>query len=135
MCIRDRLGAVANIVLDPIFIFWLNLGVTGAAVATVLSQLLSAIWVLLFLTGRKTLLHLRLVRPDGKTVGEITKLGMAGFVMSATNGAVQIACNACLLYTSWRSATGPNSVPRWKKAGRSWSRICLLYTSNRVTGQ
>lgn len=90
------LGAVVNIVLDPIFIFWLNLGVTGAAVATVLSQLLSAIWVLLFLTGRKTLLHLRLVRPDGKTVGEITKLGMAGFVMSATNGAVQIACNATL---------------------------------------
>lgn len=97
------LGAVANIILDPVFIFLLGLGVTGAAVATVLSQLLSAAWVLQFLTGKKTLLRLRRsgIRPDGKTTRDITKLGLAGFVMSATNGAVQIACNATL-----RSAGG-----------------------------
>ena len=74
------LGAVVNIILDPIFIFVLHMGVAGAAVATVLSQLLSAVWVLTFLTGKKTTLRLKRtwLRPDWKLVKEIAGLGLAG---------------------------------------------------------
>ncbi|MDO5422324.1 MAG: MATE family efflux transporter [Eubacteriales bacterium] len=92
------LGAVVNIVLDPIFIFGFGMGVAGAATATVLSQLLSALWVLRFLTGPKTELRIKkgYLRPEPKLVKEITGLGLAGCIMSATNGAVQIACNATL---------------------------------------
>ena len=53
------IGAVINIILDPIFIFGFNLGVRGAAIATVLSQAVGAIWILRFLSGKKTILHLR----------------------------------------------------------------------------
>lgn len=92
------LGAVTNIALDPIFIFGFHLGVAGAALATILSQLLSAVWVMCFLTGKKTLLHVRkrYLRPDFGLLREITALGMAGFIMSATNGVVQVACNSTL---------------------------------------
>ena len=92
------LGAVANVILDPIFIFALGMGVSGAALATVLSQLLSAVWVVRFLTGKKTLLRIRrrYLRPDAGLLREITALGLAGFIMSATNGLVQVACNSTL---------------------------------------
>lgn len=92
------LGAVTNIALDPVFIFGFDLGVAGAALATILSQLLSAVWVMCFLTGKKTLLHVRkwYLRPDFGLLREITALGMAGFIMSATNGVVQAACNSTL---------------------------------------
>ena len=53
------LGAVTNIVLDPVFIFVFHMGVRGAALATILSQMLSALWILAFLTGRRTILKLR----------------------------------------------------------------------------
>lgn len=91
-------GAIANIILDPIFIFYLKLGISGAAIATILSQLLSAIWVMKFLLGEKTILKLtkKNMRLEGELIKSITGLGLAGFVMSATNGAVQIACNATL---------------------------------------
>ena len=96
--VTTLMGAAANIVLDPVFIFLLDMGVSGAAVATVLYQLLSAAWVMRFLLGRRTLLKLRPanLRPDWPLVGEIARLGTAGFVMSASNGAVQIACNTTL---------------------------------------
>lgn len=92
------LGAIVNIILDPIFIFYLKLGISGAAIATILSQLLSAIWVMKFLLGEKTILKLtkKNMRLEGELIKSITGLGLAGFVMSATNGAVQIACNATL---------------------------------------
>ena len=92
------LGAISNIILDPIFIFVLHLGVKGAAIATILSQLLSALWVLRFLTGRQTELTLtfRRFHPDAACIWEITKLGTSSFVMSFTNGLVQIACNSML---------------------------------------
>ncbi len=92
------LGAAANIVLDPIFIFVFDMGVSGAALATIISQCLSAAWVMLFLNGKKTLLRIRKsnLRPEGKIIREITGLGTAGFIMSATNGIVQIACNSTL---------------------------------------
>lgn len=92
------LGAVINIVLDPIFIFALDMGISGAALATVLAQMASAVWVLQFFAGKKSALRVRRenLRPDGKLTREITLLGLTGFMMSATNSLVQIACNRML---------------------------------------
>ncbi len=92
------LGAVTNIILDPIFIFVLNMGVAGAALATVLSQLVSAIWSIMFLTGEKTILKLRKERLklQKKYVTKIFSLGAAGFMMSITNSIVTIVCNSTL---------------------------------------
>lgn len=92
------LGAVANILLDPLFIFVLGWGVRGAAIATVISQALSALWVLKFLTGKKAILRLKkscLVLHWGR-VGRILTLGFSGFVMALTNSVVQVACNSVL---------------------------------------
>lgn len=91
-------GAVVNIVLDPIFIFGLDMGVRGAALATVISQGCSAAWVLKFLTGRRAILKLKLsamVLQAGR-VRRILSLGTSGFVMSMTNSLVQVLCNATL---------------------------------------
>ncbi|MCD8086264.1 MAG: MATE family efflux transporter [Clostridiales bacterium] len=92
------LGAVINLVLDPIFIFGLNLGITGAATATVLAQTVSALWVLQFFLSKKSRLRVRradlAVQP--KLAREITTLGLTGFMMSATNSLVQIVCNQML---------------------------------------
>ena len=92
------LGAVVNIVLDPVFIFLLNMGVRGAALATVIAQGCSAVWVFRFLTGRTTQLHLRLsaMRLRRGRVGRILGLGMSGFMMNLTNSLVQVLCNATL---------------------------------------
>lgn len=91
-------GAVANIILDPVFIFVLDMGIEGAAAATVLSQLLSAVWVLRFLTGRRALqkIRRRFLRPRWAVVRKILGMGTAGFVMSASNGLMQVACNTTL---------------------------------------
>lgn len=92
------LGAITNIVLDPLFIFGLSMGVKGAALATVFSQFVSAIWTLLFLTGKRTILHLRKEKLllKLKHVQKIFSLGMAGFMMGVTNSTVTIVCNATL---------------------------------------
>lgn len=94
------LGAVVNIVLDPIFIFLFHMGVQGAALATVISQLLSALWVLRFLTGKKAIfkLNFRSMKLNWDIVKNITGLGMSGFIMSVTNSGVQIVCNATLQF-------------------------------------
>ena len=91
-------GAVINIVLDPLFIFVFDMGVRGAAIATVISQFVSAVWVLKFLTGKKALftLDVKHMYPDWKLIGRITGLGLSGFTMSVTNGLTQIACNRML---------------------------------------
>ena len=93
-------GAVINIVLDPIFIFWLDLGVQGAAWATVIAQGCSAVWVLVFLTGRKAALRLRprymVLKPA--RVRKIVSLGLSGFFMNLTNSLVQVVCNATLQF-------------------------------------
>lgn len=92
------IGAVMNIILDPLFIFVLGLGVKGAAIATILSQFISAAWVISFLRGKKV--ELTLQRKDMKLqwerVGRITSLGLSGFMMAFTNGLVQVACNSTL---------------------------------------
>ena len=92
------LGAAVNIVLDPIFIFALDMGVRGAALATVLAQGCSALWVLKFLTERRALLQLRwnTLRLQAARVRRILALGTSGFVMSMTNSLVQVLCNASL---------------------------------------
>ncbi len=91
-------GAIANMILDPIFIFFLHMGVRGAALATILSQCLSAAWVLRFLTGQEAELTLdfRGFRPDIPCILEIVKLGISTFCMSFTNGLVQVVCNFML---------------------------------------
>lgn len=93
------LGAVTNIVLDPVFIFLFHLGVQGAAWATICSQILSAIFVLHFLTGSRAELRLRLKQKPSlhkRHVLDIVGLGSASFVMQCTNSLVQIACNRML---------------------------------------
>ncbi len=92
------IGAVTNIILDPIFIFGLNMGVRGAALATIISQAISAIWVLHFLFGKKVLIPIQFkyirIRKDITT--EIFKLGTSNFIMAGTNCLVQIVCNSTL---------------------------------------
>ena len=92
------LGAVVNLVLDPILIYGLNLGVKGAAIATIIAQACSAVWVLGFLTGKKSLLPLHLchLRPRWDHLRRIITLGLSGFFTSITNSLVQIVCNKVL---------------------------------------
>lgn len=92
------LGAVANIILDPIFIFIFGWGVKGAAWATVIAQGLSALWVMGFLTGKKAILRLKpgCMTLQAQRVKRILSLGFSGFVMAMTNSAVQVACNSVL---------------------------------------
>lgn len=94
------IGAVLNIVLDPIFIFVLHWGVRGAACATVLSQFVAAAWTLHFLTGKKTILKLKLsqMRCQKQRVLRILSLGLSGFMMGVTNSLVQMFCNASLSF-------------------------------------
>ena len=89
------IGAVLNIILDPIFIFALHMGVKGAALATVISQLASAVWTFSFLTGKKAILKIKpqKMRCSFKRVRRITTLGLAGFTMAITNSIVQMAYN------------------------------------------
>ena len=92
------LGAIANIILDPIFIFIFHMGVQGAALATIISQFLSAAWIVAFLTGKKTILRLKAsaFRVEAKRALRIVGLGLSGFTMSLTNSSVQIMYNAML---------------------------------------
>ena len=92
------LGAVMNLALDPLFIYVFHMGVTGAAVATVISQAVSCIWVLRFLSGPKSILPLR--RREARVypflLKDILSLGVVGFIMKFTNSLVQVACNKML---------------------------------------
>ena len=92
------LGAAVNIALDPLLIFVFDMGVQGAALATVFSQGLSAAWVLLFLTGKRAILRLKRenLRLDGRRTRRIVSLGLSGFFVNMTNSLVQVVCNATL---------------------------------------
>nr|WP_302656380.1 MATE family efflux transporter [uncultured Agathobaculum sp.] len=92
------IGAVLNVVLDPLFIFVLHMGVRGAAVATVLSQAVSAAWVLRFLTGKNTVLRLRrsTLRIDTKLLLPAVSLGASPFVMQSTESLLTVAFNVSL---------------------------------------
>ena len=103
--ISVTLGAVTNLVLDPVFIFSLGMGIQGAAVATVLSQILAAVVTMRFLLDRQREHRIRLFdrTPDGKRrfslpyTRDIISLGLAPFIMQVTNSLVQIACNSVLM--------------------------------------
>ena len=106
------IGAVVNIILDPIMIFGMDLGIRGAALATVISQFVSAVWVMKFLLGKKTLLKLSLksmkLRP--KLDKEIMGLGLTGFILQGTNGLVHVVCNATLSVYGGDLYVGINTV-------------------------
>ena len=89
------IGAVLNIILDPVFIFGFKLGVQGAALATIISQAVSAVWVLRFLTGKKTHLKLHLANmiPDIRIIGSILALGVSPFIMQSTESLIQLIFN------------------------------------------
>ncbi|NMA93100.1 MAG: MATE family efflux transporter [Clostridiales bacterium] len=90
------IGAVLNIVLDPIFIFVFDMGVKGAAIATVISQFVSAAWVLIFLTGKRTLLKIEKLRIDTNEAGGILRLGATGFMFKFSNSIAQAVVNLTL---------------------------------------
>ena len=92
------IGAALNLILDPIFIFVFDMGVSGAALATIISQGVSALWILRFLTGKKALHTLKknCLKVQWTRTKEILTLGTAGFIMQATNCVVQISCNSML---------------------------------------
>ena len=96
--LTTMLGAVVNIILDPILIFGLHMGVQGAAAATVIAQTVSALWVFHFITGKRAILRLERSRFhfDAALTREITGLGLSGFIMKSTNGLVQAVCNTQL---------------------------------------
>lgn len=90
------IGAVLNILLDPLFIFTFNLGVRGAAYATVISQFFGSVWVVLFLTGRRVTLPLRRLRLNWTYSLQILQLGATGFAFKITNSITQALVNATL---------------------------------------
>ena len=96
-------GAVANIILDPIFIFVLDMGIKGAAIATVISQILSALLVFYFLHGKSELkvrwIHINEISECTRHARDIISLGSAGFIMQLTNSLVSICCNNVLSVT------------------------------------
>ncbi len=106
------IGAVANIILDPVFIFGLNMGVRGAALATVLSQALSCAWVLAFLFGKRTFLRLRAstIRLSPAVLLPCVALGAATFIMQASESVISVAFNASLLKYGGDMAVGAMTI-------------------------
>lgn len=103
----NLIGAIVNTILDPLFIFVFHMDVQGAALATVISQAVSAAFVLRFLTGRQTILHLkrRLLRLNWKLLAPCVALGLAPFIMQSTESLVSVCFN-----TSLRAAGGTLAV-------------------------
>ncbi|MBO5666894.1 MAG: polysaccharide biosynthesis C-terminal domain-containing protein, partial [Firmicutes bacterium] len=106
------IGAICNIILDPIFIFGLDMGVAGAALATILSQGISALWVLRFLTGKKTILKIRKnhLKIDPKVLIPCLALGFAPFIMQSTESLIMLCFNNSLLKYGGDVAVGAMTV-------------------------
>ena len=106
------IGAVINILLDPLFIFVFHMGVKGAAIATVLSQAVAAIWILRFLTGKKTLLKLRKenMKLDPKIFGSILALGISPFIMVSTESLLSISFTTSLAKYGGDIAVGAMTI-------------------------
>lgn len=106
------IGAVANIVLDPIFIFGLNMGVEGAALATVISQACSCIWVLSFLFGNKTVLKIKkkYLLPKANIILPSLALGLATFIMQASESVISVCFNSSLLKYGGDVAVGAMTI-------------------------
>ena len=92
------IGAAANIILDPIFIFVFHMGVKGAARATVISQALSALWTVGFLVGKRSSLKIKkeALKPDFSVIGRVMALGVSPFIMRATESLISIVLNSGL---------------------------------------
>ena len=106
------IGAVCNIILDPGFIFLLGMGVQGAALATILSQGVSAVWVLFFLNGKRTKLRLKKqhLKIEWKVIAPVLALGVSPFVMGATESALNIAFNSSLAKYGGDVAVGAMTI-------------------------
>ena len=106
------IGAVCNIALDPIFIFSLNMGVKGAALATIMSQAISCIWVITFLCGKKTNIRIRKknMRLQGKIILPCVALGTAAFIMQASESVISICFNSSLLRYGGDIAVGAMTI-------------------------
>ena len=106
------IGAVCNIILDPIFIFALNMGVRGAAWATIISQAVSCIWILKFLTGKKSLLKIKLqnMKLDPGIIGTCVSLGLAPFIMQFTESVLSVCFNTSLLKYGGDIAVGAMTI-------------------------
>ena len=106
------IGAGINIVLDPLFIFVFDMGVAGAAVATILSQAVSAIWILRFLTGKKTILKLKKenLKLEGRIIGPCLALGISSFVMVSTESILSISFTSSLSRFGGDVAVGAMTV-------------------------
>ena len=106
------IGAATNIVLDPIFIFVFDLGVAGAAIATVISQAVSAVWILRFLTGKKTVLKLKApnMKLQGKIIGPCLGLGVSTFVMLSTESVLSVSFTSSLYRYGGDIAVGAMTV-------------------------
>ncbi len=106
------IGAVINIILDPILIFLFGLGVRGAAIATVLSQAVGAVWILRFLTGPKTTLKLRksMMKLESRTIMPVMGLGISSFVMLSTESLLSISFSSSLARYGGDVAVGAMTV-------------------------
>lgn len=106
------IGAVANIVLDPVFIFGMDMGVRGAALATIISQALSCIWVLSFLFGKKTFLKIKLenLRLHAKIILPCVALGSSLFIMQASESIISVCFNSSLLKYGGDIAVGAMTI-------------------------
>ena len=106
------IGAVANIVLDPVFIFGMNMGVRGAALATIISQTLSCIWVLSFLFGKKTFLKIKPenLRLHAKIILPCVALGSSLFIMQASESIISVCFNSSLLKYGGDIAVGAMTI-------------------------
>jgi len=105
-------GAVLNIILDPIFIFGLGMGVKGAALATIISQAVSALWVLRFLTGNRTVLKIRKnhLKIDFKVLLPCLALGLSPFIMQSTESILIVSFNTSLLKYGGDLAVGAMTI-------------------------
>jgi putative MATE family efflux protein len=106
------LAAIINMILDPIFIFGFNLGVKGAAYATIISQALSCVWVITFLSGKKTLLKLRFknMRINAKLILPCLALGLSTFIMQSSESVISVCFNSSLLKYGGDLAVGAMTI-------------------------
>ena len=106
------IGAITNIILDPILIFGLNMGVAGAALATIISQSLSMIWILFFLTGKKTTLKIRKkhLRLSTEIILPSIELGLSPFIMQSTESLIAVCFNSSLLKYGGDIAVGAMTI-------------------------
>ena len=106
------IGAVVNIVLDPVFIFGFHMGVRGAALATITAQGVSALWVVAFLVGKRTRLRIqrRYLRPSWRVMAPVLALGVSPFIMNATESLINIAFNASLKAYGGNPAVGAMTI-------------------------